>query len=82
MGFSQKIVNQTVNKGGMFRHTFTHDNDKKIMRINPLCSCIKYSVSMPDITFWYKANKTTTKIVVITYDDESSDFLQLQTNIK
>ena len=82
MGFLQKTVQQTISKGSMFRHTFTHDNDKKIIRINPLCSCVKYTVNMPNITFWYKANKTTTKIVVITYDDESSDFLQLQTIIK
>jgi hypothetical protein len=82
MGFLQNNIQKTVTKGGHFRHTFIYNGSKKITRINPLCDCVKYKINLPELTFWYKVNKTTTKIVVITYDDESSDFLQLQSIAK
>lgn len=82
MGFSEKIVRKEITKGGKFEHTFIYEGTTGIKRINPLCNCIKYKVNLPKITFSYKTNKTANKIVVITYDNNEVDFLELQTIVK
>lgn len=78
MAFLTTRIQQEINKGGTYRATFHHNGENNIRRINPLCDCIKYKANHPEYTFWYKTNKTTNKIVVITYTNGDSDFLELQ----
>jgi len=82
MGFSETKIQKHLRKGGTFKHTFIYKGDKEIKRINPLCDCIKSFIQLPELTFWYKTDKTANKIVVITYDDLTVDFLELQSIIQ
>lgn len=81
MAFLTTRIQQHVDKGGTYRATFINDGIQTIKRINPLCDCIKYKNDGENYTFWYEANKTTNKIVVVTFDDNSTEFLELQTII-
>lgn len=78
MAFFENKIIKKVNIGGIFRCTFKYDGDNNIRRVNPLCNCIKSSIEHPNYTFWYKVKNSNRKIVVITYDDESKDFLEMQ----
>lgn len=82
MEFSETRIKQEVEKNGIYKAVFTHVGNKQIKRINPLCKCIKFKINLPEITFWYKVNQTSNKIVVITYDDNTTDFLELQSFVK
>ena len=78
MGFLQTKIQQHLHKGENYVAKFVSDDTQIIKRINPLCKCIKYKIKHPEYIFWYKTNHTANKIVVITYDDNSTDFLELQ----
>lgn len=78
MEFSEKRIQKQVPKGSVFKHTFVHIGEKKIDRVNPLCSCVKSNINHPYYTFWYKVKSSSLKIIVITYHDDSKDFLEMQ----
>ena len=51
-------------------------NDKKVARIHVICPCIKYAPYKQDIWFSIKPRSYSRKIVVITYTDDTQQFLE------
>lgn len=78
MGFSETRVQKSVLIGETFKHTFTYNGDKKITRINPVCKCVKFKVNHPNYTFWYTVKSNSLKVIVVTYNDDTKDFLELK----
>ena len=78
MAFSENRVQKPAIIGGVFRHTFTYNGDKKIVRVHPLCNCIKSNIKDPSYTFWYKIKDSSLKVIVIHYADDTRDFLEMQ----
>lgn len=78
MGFSETRVQKPSIIGGVFKHTFIYEGDKKIVRVHPLCDCIKSNIKGSNYTFWYKVKNSSLKIIVIHYADDSRDFLEMQ----
>jgi len=78
MGFSETKVRKSALMGSTLKHTFVYNGDKTIKRVHPLCDCVKFNINHPEYTFWFKVKSNSNKIIVITYNDESKDFLELQ----
>ena len=78
MGFSETRVQKPSIIGSVFKHTFVYNGDKDIVRVHPLCDCIKSKVKDSEYTFWYKVANSSLKIIVIHYSDDSRDFLEMQ----
>lgn len=47
-----------------------------LKRVNPLCPCITYKRVKDTIVFTIKPKTYSTKIVVLTYDDEIQQFIE------